>query len=90
MIATTLASNYEAQVQRRKSFLKPFFFFWCVGISTKVLKFTVSSRGHVCKYYLQYDLGKVGRLDGLSPGSGLEPPDISWPASGGDMRSKCR
>ena len=45
MIATTLASNYEAQVQRKKSFLKPFFFFfWRVGISTKVLKFTVSQQ----------------------------------------------
>ena len=44
MIATTPASNYEAQVQRKKSFLKPFFFFWRVGISTKVLKFTVSQQ----------------------------------------------
>ena len=75
MIATTLASNYEAQVQRKKSFLKPFLFIF-FGVWEFLQKFWSSlwaSRGHVCQYYLQCDLGKVGRLDGLSPGSGLEP-----------------
>ena len=89
MIATTLASNYEAQVQWKKSFLEPFFF----GVWEFLQKFEVHCEpAEVMCASVTFSVtwGRWDALMDLVLGQGWSPTDISWPASGGSMGSKCR
>lgn len=65
MIATTVASNYKAQVQWKK---RRRALFVSGGTSTKVLKFT--EPGHMCQHYHHCDQGK-GSSAWVQPGAPL-------------------
>lgn len=67
MIETTLASNYETQVQWIKEFAWACLCFCFFGVCEFLQKFSTSlwaSLGHVHKYYHDYEQGKVECLDG--------------------------
>lgn len=91
MIARTLASNYEAQVQWKKSFLKPFFFFLACGNFYKSSEVHCEPAEVMCaSITFSMTWGRWDALMDLVLGQGWSPTDISWPASGGNMGSKCR